>query len=431
MTSPQEAGEKSVASPAATRYRIVIAVILFITLMVSYLDRTNVSILSADPKFQQEMGVVGQASQLGLLLTVFLLAYGVGNIITAPLGNLLGARKAMALAIVVWMVSVILGGMAGSFLLILATRVVLGLGEGLHWPMQSLFVTNWFPLRERGKANSAWLVGLMVGPMLGNPLITWIIGGQGWRASFWWLAAFSLIPLSLVWFFTRDTPEESPHANEAEVRYIRDNSGTKTTQIEGEHAGGRWHFLTDWRYWLIVLAFTASASMFWGTVAWLPSYLKVARGFTWAQMGLLSSLPYLLGAITVLVFGAIADRYAKKGIFPTIALTGAAVSIFSAANVSDNMSSALLMSLALAFIGVGLSCYWTMMQGLVQRSSVGQAAGVMNGVSQFASAFIPTIMGAIVGTATAAGNWYGALVTLAGVGLVGAILMLILTVKRV
>ena len=62
---------------------------------------------------------------------------------------------------------------------------------------------------------------------------------------------------------------------------------------------------------------------------------------------------------------------------------------------------------------------------------VGQAAGVMNGVSQFASAFIPTIMGAIVGTATAAGNWYGALVTLAGVGLVGAILMLILTVKRV
>ena len=53
-------------------------------------------------------------------------------------------------------------------------------------------------------------------------------------------------------------PVDDP-ANEAEVRYIRDNSGTKTTQIEGEHAGGRWHFLTDWRYWLIVLAFTASA----------------------------------------------------------------------------------------------------------------------------------------------------------------------------
>ena len=49
MTSPQVAGEKSVASPAATRYRIVIAVILFITLMVSYLDRTNVSILSDEP----------------------------------------------------------------------------------------------------------------------------------------------------------------------------------------------------------------------------------------------------------------------------------------------------------------------------------------------------------------------------------------------
>ena len=43
------------------------------------------------------------------------------------------------------------------FVVMLGARLLLGVGEAMHWPMQSKFVKNWFPPGERGKANSLWL----------------------------------------------------------------------------------------------------------------------------------------------------------------------------------------------------------------------------------------------------------------------------------
>jgi sugar phosphate permease len=400
----------------ATRYRVVVAVLLFLTLLVSFLDRTNISVLNADPTFQKDMGVVGQPAQMGLLMTVFLLAYGVGNIILAPLGNRLGPRKAMVLAIAIWFAATLAGGLVGSFGLMLAVRVVLGFGEGLHWPMQSLYVTNWFPLKERGKANSAWLVGLMVGPMLGVPLIAALVKADGWRYSFYVLAAISLIPMILIAFLAPDHPTQSRFTNQAEVAHIQSDAvATGDTPARAD-----WSFLKSGNFWLIVVAYLASSSMFWGTMTWLPTYLSVARKFAWAQMGFLASLPYLLGAATVLIFGAVADRFVKKAIFPTVALTGTALSILAAALVSDNVTSALLMAVAFAFLGSGLSSYWTIMQNTVHRGSVGAAAGVLNGVAQIGSAFIPTIVGILIGTAGAYTNGLLFLVVMGAVGAVSA-----------
>ncbi|MEA5117498.1 MAG: MFS transporter, partial [Propionicimonas sp.] len=281
---------------------------------------------------------------------------------------------------------------------------------------------NWFPVKERAKANSAWLVGLMVGPMIGVPLIAAIVGSNGWRVSFYVLAGISLIPLVLLAFLAPDTPRQSRFTNQAEVDYIEAGSVTATA----EATGSTWSFVKKLDFWLVVVAFLASSSMFWGGMTWLPTYLNVARKFSWAEMGLLASLPYLLGAITTLLFGIIADRFVKKAIFPTIALSGAALSILAAALVPHNLGSALLLGLAFAFIGTGLSSYWTIMQNNVGRASVGAAAGVMNGVAQIGSAFIPTIVGALIGTA---GAYTNGLLFLVCMGLLGAICAVILLVR--
>ncbi|MEA5155324.1 MFS transporter [Raineyella sp.] len=410
-----------------TRYRVVLAAILFITLLVSYLDRTNISVLVADPKFLHDMGIAGQPAKMGMFLTVFLLAYGVANIVLAPLGNVMGPRWAMLLAVVVWAVSVILGGLAGGFGMMIATRVLLGAGEGLHWPMQSLFVTNWFPPRERSKANAAWLLGLMVGPMIAMPIITSVVAANGWRSSFWLLAGLSVVPMLLLFFFTQDIPAASRFVGRQELDHIETGIRAAKASAAAE-TGAHRAFVADWRFWLIVLGFLCSSSVFWGVIGWLPSYLKSARGFSFAQLGTFASLPYMLGAITVVIFGFVADRYRHKGVFPTIALFGAAVCIYAGATVKSNIASALILSLAMGFIGVGLSSYWTMMQTIVHHAQIGAAAGVMNGVAQILSAFVPTIVGALIGSA---GHYSNGLMFLVGAGCLGGISMGILALKRV
>lgn len=409
-----------------TRMRVVLAVILFITLLVSYLDRVNVSILVADPKFLADMGITGQTMKMGLPMSYFLFAYGLSNLVAGPVGRCLGPRKAMSFAILSWVVATIVGGLAGSFAMLLGARVLLGLGEGQHWPMQSSFVKNWFPVSERAKANSAWLLGTMVGPMLSMPAISTIVAHGGWRISFWFLAVIGLIPLALVWFFSADHPRDSRFVNAAEREEIeRGLLAEKRTGAESHGHG--WRFLSDYRYWLVVLGFFASAAMFWGTMAWMPSYLHTARGFSWAQMGVLSSLPFVLGAVCLIGAGVIGDRVRNKAVISTISLVGAAGSLYLSATVSDNTASAYALAATLGFIGFGLASYWTIMQGIIAEESVGAAAGIMNGVASFGSAFVPAIVGFMIATG---GGYIMGLLFLVGLGAFGGVCMAVMAARH-
>lgn len=415
----------------ASRARVVLAAILFFTLLVSYLDRVNVAVLVADSKFLAEMGITGQPAQMGMLLTTFLYAYGISNLIVGPIGDWLGPRKAMALSLVVWCVSMAIGGFAASFAIMLFARVLLGFGEGLHWPMQSSFVKNWFPPAERARANSAWVLGIMIGPMVSIPLISAIVHSSGWRMSFAVLAALSLVPLGLIWFFTADTPRKSRLANDAERDLIE--KGLEAEQAAAAVAAQSRHeaersFLADYRFWLVTAAFMCSASMFWGTTAWLPSYLKVVRNFSWSEMGSLATLPYVLGAIAVVVSGLVADKTTHKALFPTVALAGAATSIYLGATVADNVTSAYCMSATIGFIGLGLASYWTIMQNIVPVRTVGSAAGVMNGVTSLGSAAVPALVGWLI--QQTGGSYTAGLFSLVVIGLIGGVCSLVLALKR-
>ena len=59
-----------------TRQRVILVIILFVTLLVAFLDRVNVSVLLADNQFLTDMGIKGHPVQMGILMTLFLIAYG-------------------------------------------------------------------------------------------------------------------------------------------------------------------------------------------------------------------------------------------------------------------------------------------------------------------------------------------------------------------
>jgi sugar phosphate permease len=412
-----------------TRGRIILAVILFITLLVAYLDRVNVSVLVADPTFLTDMGIKGQPVQMGLLMTLFLIAYGVANVVTGPLGDLIGPRKAMAISILLWTIAVTIGGFASSFAVMLVARVILGLGEGMHWPMQSTFVKNWFPPLERGKANSAWLLGLMIGPAVAMPLFAALIGSYGWRFSFFSLGILGLVPLVLIWYFTTDHPRGNKYVNNAELEYIeaalkKEAAAQTATASLSERLKS---FVGNYRFWLLTFNYFVIACIWWGIMAWLPSYLKVARGFSWAQMGALSSLPYILGGFSVMAFGHLSDKLGRRAPFLALAQFGAAGLIYLGANAADNMTCAILMSLGIAFVGIGLPTSWSLLQQIIPAKAMGAGAGMMNGVSNGGSAFSPVLIGFFI---SLTGSYMGGLMFLVSLAVLGGLSMLVLTFQK-
>ena len=429
MENPTSAPGHAAEQP--TKQRFLLVFILLITLLVAYLDRVNVSVLLADNNFLMDMGIKGQPIQMGLLMTLFLISYGIANVFLSPLGDILGPRKAMCLSILLWCVSLAIGGIAVTFTTMLVARVILGIGEGMHWPMQSKYVKNWFPPGERGKANAVWVVGLMAGPAVTMPFLTWAVQSYGWRASFFMLVALGIVPLLALWFLTTDNPQQSSRVNKAELDLIEE--GQKAERELEAQAGhtSLWDnmkvFIFNYRFWLVTVYYFCLASIFWGTMAWLPSYLKVARGFSWAAMGAWSSLPYVLGIASVLASGYIADKIGRRAPLCAVSMLGAAAGIYFGAHAPDNTTAAMLLSLGIASIGLGIAPTWAIVQQIVPGKAIGAGAGMMNGLSNGGSAFAPVLIGFFI---SVTGSYIGGLMFLVGLGLTASVSALILAYQK-
>lgn len=113
-----------------TNKRFIIVICLFIGIFIAYLDRVNVSVLAANDPFLLEMGIKDTPVRIGMMMSVFLAAYGISNVVLSPIGDYLGPRKSMMLCIVLWTISLFIGGIATSFMLIIVSRIILGIGEG-------------------------------------------------------------------------------------------------------------------------------------------------------------------------------------------------------------------------------------------------------------------------------------------------------------
>ena len=431
METVQTAMTMASESIRPTKQRVALVAILLLTLLVSYLDRVNVSVLLADNAFLTDMGIKGQPVQMGLLMTLFLIAYGVANVVLSPVGDYIGPRKAMSISILLWTISVCIGGLATTFTTMLVARVILGLGEGMHWPMQSTFVKNWFPPHERGKANGVWLIGLMAGPAFAMPFFTWVVSSWGWRPSFFVLGALGLIPLALLWFYVTDRPREHKGVNSAELEYIEsalEVEAAEEAKLKTESLSQRLSsFVFNYRFWLLTVNYFCIACVWWGTMAWLPSYLKAARGFSWAQMGAMSSLPYVLGGISILFFGHLADKLGRRAPFIAIAHLGSALGIYFGAMATDNITAAILISMGIASVAIGLPSSWSILQQIVPGKAIGAGAGMMNGLSNGGSAFAPVLIGFFI---SLTGNYIGGLMFLVGVAIIGCICMAVLAYQK-
>lgn len=425
--------KQTVAVPQRpSKIRVSIIVILFISLLVAYLDRINVSIIIADTAFKTEMGIMTNPTAQGLLMSFFLFAYGAGMFVLGGIGDWLGPRKAVIISILSWCVAVTMGGFARTLNFLFASRLILGLGEAMHWPMMSKYTKNWIPSQERGRANAGWTLGLFIGPAFAMPFFAWLVAEGGWRASYWFCAAVGLVILPLIWW-TTDHPHQHKGVNKEELDYIEAGLKEEREQERNAAKANVWanikQLVTNFNFILNMLTYWGSAIMWWGFMAWLPAYLKAARGFSWSEMGWLSALPYVLGAIGAILYGHVSDKYSKRrALYSVGGMIGLTLFTYLGATVQDNLSSAYCMAMAMFCMGVHIPNSWTILQKIVPANLVGTAAGVSNGTSQFIGAFTPAIVGYIIGIT---GSYIGGLMFMVAAGLFGTFFVSILAIRKI
>lgn len=406
------------------RYRYLVVTVVWLALVVGAFDRSNVSLLLADPSFLADMGLEGSPERQGLVMTMVLLPYALSNIFLSPAADRWGPRRVLALMVGFWSVAALLLGAAGSYSLLLAGRVVRGIAEGPLFPVANRYVRSWFPPSERGGANAIWTSGQRLGLALSVPVLAAVIGLLGWRFSFFLQAALAAgLALPALWFLTADRPEGMKRVGEEERAHIAQGRVVEKG-AQGDSLG---ELLRNYRYWLAVGYHFAVLAVYFGLITWLPKYLKEARGFDVGQMVFFASLPHLLSVATGLGFGFLSDRFGRRSLFCAVSLAGASASVFLAAFAPDPTASALLMVLGFGIWGIGAPAYYAIMQRIVPGPIMATGIGIDNGLANFGSALAPVAVGFLIG---ATGSYLAGLLLLAAVGFAGSLAAGVLAAQR-
>lgn len=135
---------------------------------------------------------------LNLTATVYLLSTAMFLLPFGRLGDIVGRKKVFSLGLVVFTVSVGLGAVAPSMILLIVFRVFQGIGSAMIFGTGIAILTSIFPPGERGRALginvAAVYIGLSLGPVVGGLLTQYL----GWRSIFWILVPIGIFAFILL-----------------------------------------------------------------------------------------------------------------------------------------------------------------------------------------------------------------------------------------
>src|ERR1700744_3742877 len=396
ISIPQGVARPGVAELAApTRVRSTyVAPTLLTYWIISMLDKSNISLVIADPQFLREMQLGGATKLLGWLAGGMFLSYS----LVAPLWGWAvtryGPRHAIMASLGIWALTCFWSALSQSYGMLLASRIGLGIGEAACYPVTLALVANWFALRERGKATAYWWIGTMIGPMLTGLIVTGLIVAVGWRGQLWAMGVLALaLPLPMMWFLVREKPEQHAAVNAAELDFIRAGAIEQNDDAPGRVLKGVSSVWRNYRFWLMVLAISCNAIFFWGWSIWLPTYLRTARHFAFSTSGYLTFVIYGFAVATILIPGHVSDRVFRRAPFAGLGWASAAVLLMAAALAPSTTWSVVLMICALCAQQVGISRAEMLMHSVIGTADMAKSQGVRGFVTQMFGAFSPIMIG--------------------------------------
>lgn len=285
------------------RWRL--ALLVSVAISISYLDRQALPVAVA--AIQRDIPLTN--TEFGALTSIFLLAYALMYAGGGALIDRLGTRRGFFLIMVFWSLACASHSLATGFLMLAASRFLLGAGEGGGFPAATKTIAEWFPARERSTAMGIVNAGTAVGAVVAPPAIAAIILYGHWRLVFVACGAVGLL-WTLWWMRAYFPPSEHPRLADAERRLLSDDSAASGAPARSMS----WSQLLAFRQvWGLVSAkFLTDAAWFF-YISWLPKYLYDARGFDVKQVGYYAWVPFAASGIGSLLGGWFSSWLLARG----------------------------------------------------------------------------------------------------------------------
>jgi predicted MFS family arabinose efflux permease len=269
-----------------------ITFLLFLFMLVNFADKIVVGL--AGVPIMTEMNL--EPEQFGLLGSAFFFLFSISAIAVGFLANRVPTRWVLLALALIWALAQFPMVGSVSFSTLLICRVILGAGEGPAGSVAVHAIYKWFPDEKRTLPTAVLSQGSAFGVILAVPALNWVIVNYDWHYAFGALGVVGLIWV-LAWLIlgAEGPLVQSTAAVDGEPRipYLRLLTSRTFVGCCGATFGA---------YWALSLGLT-----------WFTPFIVKGLGFSQKEAGWISILPWVFGAVVVLLTGWISQVMVANG----------------------------------------------------------------------------------------------------------------------
>ncbi|KAG0717620.1 putative inorganic phosphate cotransporter [Chionoecetes opilio] len=430
------------ANVYAMRVNLSVAVVAMVNS--SAIPHTNTSAPDSCPDngFNASTGDVQEGefawdeNMQALILGSFFWGYIITNPLGGRLGEVIGGKWVLGVGVLVTSLLTLITPIVArtSTTLLIATRVVMGLGEGVTFPAMNSLMARWVPPLERSRMSSLVYAGAQFGTVVSLPICGLLCqGGTIWHGGFaphlrsavsgvflgGWPAVFYVFGvLGILWFVAwmvliHNDPSSHPRIHPRERLFIQQSlhhGDVPTKALPVPYMS----IINSMPFWAVFVAHIAQNWGFYTLLTELPTFMKNILHFNIANNSFMSALPYLCMWVFSLLAGLLADTLRSRGhlsttntrrLFNSIGIYGPMVCIVLVGYAGCNRGLAIL----LLCLGVGLNgaVYSGYMNSHIDIAPnfAGTLMGITNCAATVPGFLAPMVVGALVDGKETVGQW--------------------------
>lgn len=372
-----------------TTRKVTRRIVPFIMMLyiIAFIDRANLGYAALD--MNEALALTSQ--MFGVASGIFFISYFMFEVPSNIMLEKFGARKWIARILLTWGIAVVLTGFIQNVTHLYVLRFVLGALEAGFFPGIILYLTYWFRAKERAKTIAMFMTAIAVSYIIGAPLSTWIMdninwmGMDGWR----WMFILEGIPAVILGivtlFYLTDRPEQAKWLTSDErnwlMKELKHEKEEKAKAEFGQKQHGHKKTLTNPKVlYLAVIYFTFNIGLY-GIGFWLPQIIKsLSSVLSNTQVGLLTMIPYIAGAIAMNIWSRRSDRSGERRIHAALPLIVGSLALFASGMTSDPVISIAFMCVAVAGMYSFYGPFWSLATQFLSTSAAAVGIAAINSI---------------------------------------------------
>jgi len=367
---------------------IPVAIVMY---TIAFINRTNISL--ALPSISRDFHM--NPTQAGSVAGIFFWGYLLLQIPGGYLAEHWSAKRFVTILLVVWGACAIGCGLVHTWRELWVMRLLLGLAEGGVYPATLIFLSHWFPRKERARANAFWNLCLPFAVIISSPLSGWILDRWNWRVM---LVAGGALPFLwvVVWLiFIDDHPSEAKWISKEEREFLETTLRQESIHAEPGKSKVSLRSVLRPQIFILMIVYFCFISGQMGFLFWLPTAMGQAKKMSNLVIGILFTIPFIWAAISMVLISQHSDKKHERRGHVAFALGMGGVFLIVGVLLSQHSPGLgfIFVSLAAMASYAPLGPFWAIPTETLPRNVAGASMGLINGFGNLGGFFGPLVLG--------------------------------------